>query len=126
MMPLLPLFWIGGLTMALEVLQAGGTLLYPESPALDTVCDSIVRLRANRINTWGPQLARLRTAVAARGIDVESIGGLAQLREPDGKPIESDPRAVPPAITSGASSIQSPGKCSPPAARASCSCGAAG
>jgi acyl-CoA synthetase (AMP-forming)/AMP-acid ligase II len=87
MMPLLPLFWVGGLTMALEVLQAGGTLLYPESPAVDTVCDSIVTLRANRINTWGPQLARLRTAVAARGIDVESIGGLAQLREPNGKPI---------------------------------------
>jgi len=87
MMPLLPLFWVGGLTMALEVLQAGGTLLYPESPALDVVCDSIVRLRANRINTWGPQLARLRTAVAARGIDIESIGGLARLREPDGTPI---------------------------------------
>jgi acyl-CoA synthetase (AMP-forming)/AMP-acid ligase II len=87
MMPLLPLFWIGGLAMALEVLQAGATLLYPESPALDTVCDSIVTLRANRVNTWGPQLARLRAAVAARGIDVESIGGLAQLREPDGKPI---------------------------------------
>lgn len=87
MMPLLPLFWIGGLAMALEVLQAGATLLYPESPALDAVCDSIVTLRANRVNTWGPQLARLRAAVAARGIDVESIGGLAQLREPDGTPI---------------------------------------
>jgi acyl-CoA synthetase (AMP-forming)/AMP-acid ligase II len=87
MMPLLPLFWIGGLAMALEVLQAGGTLLYPESPALDTVCDSILKLRANRVNTWGPQLARLRAAVAARGVDVESIGGLAQLREPNGKPI---------------------------------------
>jgi len=90
MMPLLPLFWIGGLAMALEVLQAGGTLLYPESPALDTVCDSIVTLRANRVNTWGPQLARLRVAVAARGIDVESIGGLAQLREPGGKPIPAE------------------------------------
>src|ERR1700722_11256157 len=90
MMPLLPLFWVGGLTMALEVLQAGGTLLYPESPALDTVCDSIVTLRANRINTWGPQLARLRTAVAARGIDIESIGGLAPLREPNGKPIPAE------------------------------------
>jgi acyl-CoA synthetase (AMP-forming)/AMP-acid ligase II len=87
MMPLLPLFWIGGLAMALEVLQAGATLLYPESPALDTVCDSLITLRANRVNTWGPQLARLRAAVAARGIDVESIGGLAQLREPNGKPI---------------------------------------
>ena len=87
MMPLLPLFWIGGLAMALEVLQAGATLLYPESPALDSVCDSLITLRANRVNTWGPQLTRLRAAVAARGIDVESIGGLAQLREPDGKPI---------------------------------------
>jgi acyl-CoA synthetase (AMP-forming)/AMP-acid ligase II len=90
MMPLLPLFWIGGLAMALEVLQAGGTLIYPESPAIETVCDSIVKLRVNRINTWGPQLARLRAAAAARGIDVESIGGLAQLREPDGTPIPAD------------------------------------
>ncbi len=76
--------------MALEVLQAGGTLVYPESPALDTVCDSIVRLRANRVNTWGPQLARLRTAATARGIDVESIGGLAPLREPNGTLIPPD------------------------------------
>src|SRR6185369_8760386 len=30
MMPLLPLFWIGGLVMALEMLQAGGTLVYPD------------------------------------------------------------------------------------------------
>jgi acyl-CoA synthetase (AMP-forming)/AMP-acid ligase II len=90
MMPLLPLFWVGGLTMALEVLQAGATLVYPESPALDAVCDSIVRLRVNRINTWGPQLAGLRAAVAAREVDVESIGGLAQLREPDGTPIPPD------------------------------------
>lgn len=90
MMPLLPLFWIGGLVMALEVLQAGAALVYPESPSLDVVCDSIVNLRANRINTWGPQLPRLRAAVAARGVDVESIGGLAQLREPDGTPIPPD------------------------------------
>jgi acyl-CoA synthetase (AMP-forming)/AMP-acid ligase II len=90
MMPLLPLFWVGGLTMALEVLQAGGTLVYPESPALDAVCDSIVGLQVNRINSWGPQLARLRTAVAARGIDIESIGGLAPLREPDGTQIPPD------------------------------------
>jgi acyl-CoA synthetase (AMP-forming)/AMP-acid ligase II len=90
MMPLLPMFWIGGLMMALEVLDAGGALLYPESPALDVVCDTIVNLRANRINTWGPQLARLRAAVVARGIDPESIGGLAQLRTPDGTPIPPD------------------------------------
>jgi acyl-CoA synthetase (AMP-forming)/AMP-acid ligase II len=90
MMPLLPMFWIGGLMMALEVLQAGATLIYPESPALPVVCDAIANLRANRINTWGPQLVRLRAAVVARGIDPESIGGLAQLRTPDGTPIPPD------------------------------------
>jgi acyl-CoA synthetase (AMP-forming)/AMP-acid ligase II len=90
MMPLLPLFWIGGLMMALEVLQAGAALIYPQSPALEVVCDTIVTLRANRINTWGPQLARLRAAVVARGIDPESIGGLAQLRTSDGTPIPPD------------------------------------
>lgn len=93
MMPLLPLFWVGGLTMALEVLQAGATLLYPDSPALDVVVDSIIELRANRINTWGPQLARLRAAVAARGIDVETIGGLAQVRDAAGRPIPADRNA---------------------------------
>jgi len=93
MMPLLPLFWVGGLTMALEVLQAGATLLYPDSPAVDVVVDSIIKLRANRINTWGPQLARLRAAAAARGIDVETIGGLAQVRDADGRPIPADRNA---------------------------------
>jgi acyl-CoA synthetase (AMP-forming)/AMP-acid ligase II len=90
MMPLLPLFWIGGLMMAIEVLQAGAALIYPDSPSPAVVCDTIVNLRANRINTWGPQLARLRAAAVARGIDPEAIGGLAQLRTPEGTTIPAD------------------------------------
>jgi acyl-CoA synthetase (AMP-forming)/AMP-acid ligase II len=77
LMPLLPLFWIGGLAMALEVLQAGGTLVYPPSPDFAAVLDTIERFGVTQINSWGPQLLRLREAAAERGIDVGSIIGLA-------------------------------------------------
>ena len=61
-------------SMALEVLQAGGTLLYPESPALDTVCDSIVEAARQPNQYVGARnlpgcAPRLRLA----GIDVEGV-----------------------------------------------------
>lgn len=84
LMPLLPLFWVGGLTMALEVLGAGGTLVYPKTPAMTDVIDAIERLAVNRINSWGPQLEKVRGAVAERGIDLDTIGGLGPQRRPDG------------------------------------------
>jgi acyl-CoA synthetase (AMP-forming)/AMP-acid ligase II len=87
MMPLLPLFWVGGLAMALEVLQAGGTLVYPSNPAMDAVIDALQRYRVNRINGWGPQLGTLRVAARARGIDVDSILGMGLQINTDGTPI---------------------------------------
>lgn len=87
LMPLLPLFWVGGLTMALEVLGSGGTLVYPASPSMTDVVAAIETLAVNRINSWGPQLEKVRAAVAARGIDIHSIGGLGPQRAPDGTPI---------------------------------------
>ena len=90
MMPLLPLFWVGGITIALEVLDTGGTLVYPESPATDIVVDTLKRYRVNRLNTWGPQLANLRAAAAKQGVDVESIVGLAAPRTAEGVLIEGN------------------------------------
>ena len=81
MMPLLPLFWVGGLTMALEVLQAGGTLIFPDDRSNEGVLDALQRFRANRINSWGPQLGKLREAAIAAGIDVDSIVGLGPWRD---------------------------------------------
>jgi acyl-CoA synthetase (AMP-forming)/AMP-acid ligase II len=84
MMPLLPLFWIGGLAMALEVLQAGGTLVYPEGRSTEAVLDAIQRFKVNRINSWGPQLGKLREAATAIGIDVDRIVGLGPFRDAAG------------------------------------------
>jgi acyl-coenzyme A synthetase/AMP-(fatty) acid ligase len=87
MMPLLPLFWVGGLTIALELMLHGGTLIYGGNPATEAVVENIIKFRANRINTWGPQLGRLRQAASERGIDINTIGGLAPQFGPDGQPI---------------------------------------
>jgi acyl-CoA synthetase (AMP-forming)/AMP-acid ligase II len=76
LMPLLPLFWVGGLTMLLEVMASGGTLVYPRSPGLADVIAAIRQLRVNRINSWGPQTEKVRAALTAVGIDPNSIGGL--------------------------------------------------
>jgi acyl-CoA synthetase (AMP-forming)/AMP-acid ligase II len=84
MMPLLPLFWIGGLVMALEVLQAGGTLVYPEGRSTEAVLDAMRRFKVNRINSWGPQLGKLREAATAAGIDVDKITGLGPFRDAKG------------------------------------------
>jgi len=84
MMPLLPLFWIGGLVMALEVLQAGGTLVYPDGRSTEDVLAAMQRFDVNRINSWGPQLGKLREAATAIGIDVDKIVGLGPFRDAAG------------------------------------------
>ena len=87
MMPLLPIFWVGGLSIALEVLRTGGTLVYPDTPATEVIVETMKRFRVNRINIWGPQQAKLREAVIAAGMDPETIGWLAQVRDKSGEPI---------------------------------------
>jgi acyl-CoA synthetase (AMP-forming)/AMP-acid ligase II len=84
LMPLLPLFWVGGLTIALEMLMIGGVLVYPDSPKTEVVLDAMETFKVNRINTWGPQLGKLRDAAIARGFDVDKIGGFAPIRDKDG------------------------------------------
>lgn len=85
MMPLLPLFWVGGLAMALEVVSVGGTLVYPPSPRIEDVLDMIERFDVNRLNSWGPLLLPLRQAAIERGIDVDAIIGLGEFRDEKGE-----------------------------------------
>ena len=84
LMPLLPAFWVGGLTMLLEVLGTGGTLVYPMSPATDDVVAATIELRVGRINSWGPQTEKIRAALTAGGVDPDTITGLSPHRGPDG------------------------------------------
>ena len=62
MMPHLPTFWLGGLGMTMQVLSIGATLVYPASPEVDAVLDTIERCRVNRLNSWGDVMMKLREA----------------------------------------------------------------
>lgn len=85
MLPMLPAFWLGGLAMAMQVLSQGATLVYPVSPDLKVVLETLVECRANRLNGWGDGLARLRELAKSRGIDVDAIVGLGPFRDEAGE-----------------------------------------
>lgn len=87
MLPQLPAFWLGGMVMAMEVLSVGATLVYPASPDIEVIADTIERLGVNRVNGWGDGLTRLRKAAGARGLDVDAIVGLGPFRDEAGEPI---------------------------------------
>ncbi len=90
MMPLLPAFWVGGLAMALMIMNKGATLVYPKTPALDVVTETLVKLKVNKVNSWGPQHARLVKAVVAAGIDTDKIWGLGPQRDAQGNVIPAN------------------------------------
>ncbi len=88
MMPHLPTFWLGGLGMTMQVLSMGATLVYPASPEIDVVLDTIERCKVNRLNSWGEVMVKLREAAVARGIDVDRIVGLGPFRDKTGQIIQ--------------------------------------
>lgn len=71
-MCLLPAFWMGGIMSALQVLSTGGTLVYPPSPDIEAVLDTIERANVTNVVVWHMS-AKLRAAAAVRGVDLESV-----------------------------------------------------
>ncbi len=90
MLPMLPAFWLGGMAMLFQVLSQGATLVYPPSPDLEDVADTIEKLDVNRINGWGDGLARIGELARERGIEVDNITGFQPFRDTEGKPIPMD------------------------------------
>jgi acyl-coenzyme A synthetase/AMP-(fatty) acid ligase len=92
-MPLLPVFWLGGIAAALQVLCTGSTLVYPPSPEIDDVLETVERHEVTYIVVWHA-LAKLRAAAKARGIDVDRIRGFGSPpRDEHGEPIPGRLRA---------------------------------
>ncbi len=85
MLPMLPAFWLGGLAMAMQVLSQGATLVYPASPEVGVLLETIEQCRVNRVNGWGDGLTKLREAAVAKGIDVDGIIGLGHFRDWQGE-----------------------------------------
>ncbi|KHK91546.1 class I adenylate-forming enzyme family protein [Novosphingobium malaysiense] len=87
MLPMLPAFWLGGMAMAMQVLSQGATLVYPASPDLEVVLETIRTCAVDRLNGWGDGLIRLRAMASEQGIDVDAIVGLGPFRDAEGNPI---------------------------------------
>lgn len=91
MLPMLPALWLGGLAMAMQVLSQGATLVYPAAPDVETVLETLLHCRANRVNGWSDGLVRLRERAQARGVDIDAIIGLGPFRDRHGE-------LIPPAL----------------------------
>ena len=85
MLPMLPAFWLGGMAMFFQVLSQGATLVYPASPDLEVLVETIKALKVNRLNGWGDGLNRLRKLAPERGIDIDAIVGLGHFRDEAGE-----------------------------------------
>ena len=94
MLPMLPAFWLGGMAMFFQVLSQGATLVYPASPDLEVLVETIKALKVNRLNGWGDGLTRLRKLAPERGIDIDAIVGLGPFRDERGE-------LIPPQFQSG-------------------------
>jgi acyl-CoA synthetase (AMP-forming)/AMP-acid ligase II len=71
--------------MTMQVLSMGATLVYPASPEIDVVLDTIERCRVNRLNSWGDVMMKLREGALPRGIDADKIVGLGPFRDKAGQ-----------------------------------------
>jgi acyl-CoA synthetase (AMP-forming)/AMP-acid ligase II len=87
MMCLLPAFWLAGMSMTLQVLSIGATLVYPDSPAIEDALDALESLGVTRVNAWGDKQPQLIRAARARGTDISAIPDLVGFRGADGKPL---------------------------------------
>lgn len=71
-MCLLPAFWMGGIMTALQVLSTGGTLVYPPSPNIEAVLDTIERCNVTNVVVWHMS-AKLQAAAVTRGVDLDGV-----------------------------------------------------
>jgi acyl-CoA synthetase (AMP-forming)/AMP-acid ligase II len=87
MMCLLPLFWLAGLSTALQALCLGATLVCPETPEIDDALAMIERCGVTRVNAWGDKQPKVVAAARARGLDLSPIPDLAGFRDAHGEPL---------------------------------------
>lgn len=82
---MLPAFWMGGIMTALQVLSTGGTLVYPATPDIDEVLDTIERCNVTNVVVWHLSV-KLRAAAGARGVNLDGVRVTgAPLRGEDGE-----------------------------------------
>jgi acyl-CoA synthetase (AMP-forming)/AMP-acid ligase II len=86
MMPLLPAFWLAGLSTMLQLICIGGTVVYPDTPVEDALA-MIEDFGVTRVNAWGDKQPKLIAAAQAKGVSLDQIPELSSFRDPAGNPV---------------------------------------
>jgi acyl-CoA synthetase (AMP-forming)/AMP-acid ligase II len=81
---MMPMFWVGGMTMLLEIFLQGGCILLPDGVSPRAIVDALRDLKADLLMAWPPQRKPIRTLAEAEGLDVSGIRNLREERLPDG------------------------------------------
>jgi acyl-CoA synthetase (AMP-forming)/AMP-acid ligase II len=87
MMPLLPLFWLAGLSTWLQLFCIGGTVVYPDTPEIEDALAMIEHHGVTRVNAWGDKQPKLIAAAQAKGVSLDHIPELSVFRDPEGNPV---------------------------------------
>jgi acyl-CoA synthetase (AMP-forming)/AMP-acid ligase II len=81
---LLPMFWVGGMTMLLEIFVKGGSVVLPEGVSPRAIVDALRDLGADVLHGWPPQRNAVRALMEAEGLDFSGVRNLRQDLTPDG------------------------------------------
>jgi acyl-CoA synthetase (AMP-forming)/AMP-acid ligase II len=87
---LLPMFWVGGMTILLELFVKGGCVVLAEGVSARSVVDALRDLGADSLHGWPAQRNVVRALMEAEGLDYSGIRHLRQERMPDGAPKRPD------------------------------------
>ncbi|EHJ60764.1 class I adenylate-forming enzyme family protein [Novosphingobium pentaromativorans] len=86
----LPMFWVGGLSMLLETFINGGSIVLPAGVSPQSVATALQKLGADMLHGWHAQLKTVRDLMLEQGADIEGIRNLRTERLPDGTPRPPD------------------------------------
>jgi len=94
--PLAPMFWVGGMNILLESIAVGGVIVLPDGPSSRNAVDVIKKFGADRMYGWPVQMAPIREIMDAEGFDYSRTWGLRTELMPDGtpKPANRNPNSL--------------------------------
>jgi acyl-CoA synthetase (AMP-forming)/AMP-acid ligase II len=87
---MLPMFWVGGMTMLLEVFTTGGCIVLPEGVSARSIVDALRMTQVDVLHGWMPQRRAVRALMESQKLDISGIRGLCDERLPDGSPKPQD------------------------------------
>ena len=92
----MPLFWVGGMTMMLNTFVKGGCIVLPDGVSPRAIADALRDLGADVCHGWMPQRKAIRDFLDAEGWDYSNVRGLRDERLADGtlRPRELAPNSL--------------------------------